>query len=68
MDIAFQLLAPPHHPRVLSGGGFAPAEMEAVAQHIRAIRPMPAYILSPLRARLFGRDQLFTNDADNGRI
>jgi len=64
MDIAFQLLAPPHRPRVLSGGGFAPAEMEAVAQHIRAIRPMPAYILKPWAARLFRRDEVFIDSND----
>jgi len=66
MDIAFQTVASPHRTRVLSGGGFAPVEIEAVAQHIRAIRPMPAYIVTGLRKRLFGRGELWadSNDTD----
>jgi len=65
MDIAFQLLAPPHHVRVLSGGGFAPAEMDALARQIRAIRPLPAFIVGPRRRWLFGRDQLWIDRSDD---
>jgi len=35
-----------------------------VVQHIRAIRPLPAYTLAPLGKRLFGRDELFTDRSD----